>query len=588
MKRLVRYRLASMLAGIVCAALVATWAIAQALDKHEKAQRDKQEVVRMTDKMKTVCIGRFLIDMPAEAQVELVQPRISGFEIASFDESAEAFQARLAEREAYIRAQPNQAGGSRNLESVRDIKTARGVIGKMFVHGRQITEGTRARGLEIERYRYEGVAVEALVHGKGISLNIANDDYFPDRINKLVQLVDQLDPNPENIAPATPGFCVDRAYFNTTPNADQRERIMMLASLPSHPDVAFMLILAAGTKPDERGLLERDSAAESRLSLADRMRMTKLRAGMRDIAGLAGEEVIRMIVEKNGASGFDAWWEVNGTEDNVLVPHLVFKMNTGKGDKGPVPSSLSQGAAIALWDQISASLRLRPIAASKVVHAETSLVPLGSIAEAGERCPQSGWWLCAEAGGGVDVLGGQRQYLSQGQKMPQALLLPPQTLWQRLRGLRSSYEVSTRTAWKLVDKRERDRAVPAVPLAQATLTAQASGNPLHGNVLSGTEPSASIGCIAKTGMPCPASGWWRCEESHALDGTRWFSVGSLLPAATFEVPSAAFGRAFGKGQAIHRRSVWQLVRVAGEPNHTPDSSLDIDSSSEGIRLPDIS
>lgn len=577
MKRLVQNRLASVLAGIVCAALVATWAIAQALDKHETAQRDKQEVARMTDKMKTVCIGRFLIDMPAEAQVELVQPRISGFDIASFDESVDEFQARLVERERHIRAQPIGPGGRQNLESVREIKTDKGVVGKIFVHGRQITEGTRARGMEIERYRYEGVAVEALVHGEGISLDLANEYYFPDRIDKLVQLIDQLDPNPGNQVPTVPGFCINRAYFNSPPDAEQGERIMMLARLPSHPDVGFMLILAAGTKPDEKGLLERDRDAESRLSLAEKMRMTKLRSGTRNIDGLAGEEVIRMIVEENEAAGFDAWWEVNGTEDNALVPHLVLKMNTGKGDRGPVPSSLSQGAAMALWEHISSSVRLRPIAPTKVAKAETPTVPLGSIAEAGERCPQSGWWLCGEASSGMNVLGGQRQYLCKGQKMPQALLLPPQTLWQRIRGLQSSYEVDTRTAWKLVDKRERDRNVPTLPLAQATLAAQASGNQLNGKLLSGAEPSVAIGCIAKTGMQCPASGWWRCEESQALDGTRWFAVGSLLPAATFEVPSASFGRALGRAQAIQRRSVWQLVRHAGASGNealSPPSDLE--------------
>jgi len=158
--------------------------------------------------------------------------------------------------------------------------------------------------------------------------------------------------------------------------------------------------------------------------------------------------------------------------------------------------------------------------------------------------------------------------------MPQALLLPPQTLWQRLRGLQPSYEVNTRTSWKLVDKRERARSAPALPLAQASLGAQASGNQLNGKLLSGVEPSIAIGCIAKTGMQCPASGWWRCEESHALDGTRWFAAGSLLPAATFEVPSATFGRAFGKAQVIQRRSVWQLVRHAGALESGDEGSTD--------------
>jgi len=331
---------------------IGAWAVAD--------MREKREADSIAGKMKTVCVGRFLIDMPADAQVELVQPRISGFDIGSFDESVEEFQARLAERERHMKAQPDHPGKRPYLESVKEVKTDKGVVGKIFVHGRQVTEGTRARGIEIENYRYEGVAVEALVHGAGISVDISNNYYFPDRVDRLVHLVDRLNPNPENRIPTAPGFCVNHACFNSPPDAVRGEQVMMFATLPRYPDVAFMLILAAGTKSDEDGLLERDSAAASLLSLADRVRTTKLRAGKRNIDGLAGEEVIRTIAQENAGSGFDAWWEVNGTENNVFIPHMVFKMSTGTGSKGPLPSSLSQGAAMALWDKISSSIGVRP------------------------------------------------------------------------------------------------------------------------------------------------------------------------------------------------------------------------------------
>lgn len=352
---------------LLASAMVGAWAVAD--------MREKREVVRITGNMKTVCVGRFLIDMPAEAQVELVQPRIGGFEIGSFDESLDEFQARLAERERHMHARPDKPDGGPNLESVREIKTDKGVIGKVFVHSRQTTEGTRARGMAIERYRYESVAVEALVHGKGISFDISNDNYFPDRADRIFQLVNQLDPNPKNQVPAAPGYCIDRAYFNNPPDTDAGERIMMLAKLPSHPDIAFMLILAAGTKPDEKGLLERDRSAASRLSLVERMRMTKLRAGTRMIGGIAGEEVIRTIVEEDQARGFGAWWELNGTEENVFLPYLVFKMDTGKGQEDPIRSSLSDGVALRLWDKISSSIRIRPTSATSSTAMQARLTP---------------------------------------------------------------------------------------------------------------------------------------------------------------------------------------------------------------------
>jgi hypothetical protein len=78
-----------------------------------------------------------------------------------------------------------------------------------------------------------------------------------------------------------------------------------------------------------------------------------------------------------------------------------------------------------------------------------------------------------------------------------------------------------------------------------------------------------IGSHVRTGDACLASGWWRCEETHALDGTRWFARGSLLPTATFQVPAGVFGKSAGP-ETIQRRSTWQLLRYAAPPVSTQD------------------
>jgi len=82
---------------------------------------------------------------------------------------------------------------------------------------------------------------------------------------------------------------------------------------------------------------------------------------------------------------------------------------------------------------------------------------------------------------------------------------------------------------------------------------------------------APLGSYVRTGEVCPASGWWRCEESHALDGTRWFARGSLLPVATFQLPAGVFAKSAGP-EVIQRRSMWQLVRHA-EASVAAQSSL---------------
>jgi len=43
--------------------------------------RDRSEVAKMTEQMKTVCIGRFMIDIPAQEEITVSRERMAGFEI---------------------------------------------------------------------------------------------------------------------------------------------------------------------------------------------------------------------------------------------------------------------------------------------------------------------------------------------------------------------------------------------------------------------------------------------------------------------------------------------------------------------------
>lgn len=578
MKRWAKTRLAKVLAGLVFAGLAATWAVGKVLEQQDDAHHHKQEVGRMTEKIKTVCVGRILIDMPEEAQINLGKTSINGFDVESFEESRDEFNARLAQREAEIKAKPDRLGGTRNLELVKEVNTESGLVGKIFVHSRVVDEGTAGNGLENEHYRYEGIAVEALVHGEGVSIDVGSDFYFPEKVDDLYKLVTQLVPNPRNEIPREPGFCFDRAYIHDPLKADQGEQITMFANLPSHPDIDFLMILAAGIKPDDDGLLKRGTASEDRLSIAEKLRVTRLRSAPREIAGLSGEELIRRVEEENDTQGYSFRWEVNGTEHDVFIPHLVFRMRTGNSNEGPVPTSMSEDAALGLWDKISSSIRVRAGEQQQPSVTEEPAAHIGTQAWAGDRCPQSGWWLCAEGGDGIGVLGGQRQYIKKGERMPQVLLLLPQTLWDKVRGLQPSVESKSRTSWKLVDTRARERVQPSLSLAKAKAVASASTLVSVSTIEGAEQQRSPVGSYSSTGLPCPASGWWRCEESHALDGTRWFAKGSLLPPATFAVAPGIFGHSSSAPQAIQRRSAWRLMRIADVPGNSaadPDGHSDL-------------
>ena len=143
--------------------------------------------------------------------------------------------------------------------------------------------------------------------------------------------------------------------------------------------------------------------------------------------------------------------------------------------------------------------------------------------------------------------------------MPQALLLQPQTLWDKLRGVRASYQREQPTGWTLIDRRSRERLAPAVQLAAAGPATGTIG--MHGN--GHVDSAAKTGSFTNTGIPCPASGWWHCEDMGAMDGTRWFVRGELLPPATFQMPNARILLS-SNSNVVQRRTRWQLVRQVDE------------------------
>jgi hypothetical protein len=503
----------------------------------------------MSQKMKTVCVGRFLIDMPQDATVWLGQARIGGFDLGSSLESDEVFNRNVAAREAALGAQVNELG-KRSLEAVREYRRS-GYSGKVFVFGRWKTswmEGER-------RVDAEGVAVEGYLHGSGTTFSFSSSTADPKQADRMLKLFDQVAAREDGEVPAAPGFCIGHGFIGGTLDATQREFVTMFGRLAEHPDVGIAFSSTVGVAAGP-GLLKRSAQAMTHYPFL-RPAVKILREGARTINGLAGEELAAKVTEKSFTTSFTFDWEARGRHMDVQAPLLTLELQTGLPRPGgkPVQSSLSEEVVSELWDQILPSIRLRAATATKAAVAPPPAARLGTVAMAGEACPASGWWQCSEGGNGVGVLGGRHQFLRKGQRLPQALLLPPPKLWEKVRGLQPSYEAGAPTAWKLVDRRQSPRRAGTVALAQAVRSTDA-------------DPVADVaapGTVARTGEPCPASGWWRCEDAQALDGTRWFAAGSLLPAATFNMPAGWFGKSGSSTPVIQRRSSWQLVRLGPAP-----------------------
>lgn len=501
--------------------------------------------------MKTVCVGRFLIDVPVSAQVSIGSTSVDGFNVINYGkETAEQFSDRIALREEEIGAQKNRAG-LKNLESAQEFQHET-VRGKILVFNRKssyyLSDGVRMPTLS--------VSINGYAYVNGMSIGFIAAIYDPADAVNLSRLMQQLQPMDEGSIPRQPGFCMDRIFLRDPLSAEQNESIVMFAGLPGHEDLGIVLSTLAGNTAGP-GLIERNAANRAGPYAYLNLFTSTLLEGRRTIDGIEGDEFAFKARERNFTTGYAFDWEAQGTEDNVTRPFISLELQTGISPRAggePVQSTLSEESLGDLWRRMSSSLRLRPIetpAHAADTEEELSLA-LGTLAWAGQPCLQSGWWKCSDGGAQLGVFGGDRQFLREGAIMPQALLLPKPSAWEKVRGVQSSYEARTPTSWRLADKRIHGRHLRAAGLAEAVNVAKA--DPAGGNVA----PLAP-GRTLRSADVCPASGWWRCVDEQALDGTRWFARGAVLPPATYRLSSGSTTR---HGQLITRQSGWQLMRLA--------------------------
>ncbi len=324
----------------------------------------RRTVAVLTDKTKTVCVGRFLIDLPEDAKFTLKMANLDGFDITRQLETAEQFARWLFERETKLGETLNMLG-HKNVELSKEIRGP-DFSGRIFVHSRY-----RSYDVQDDRRVYhETVTIEGHLNKNGQTYRFYSEGDQPGRIAVAASMMRQLVSLRQDELSTAPGFCLDGALIAGTGGNERHESVTMFASLPGHPDLALAFWMNTGLD-EGKGLLERDAASTDAFT---RVRSQTLRAGTRTIRNLEGEEVGVRTIEMNFTTNFSFAWETRGSTNNILVPRLLLELDTGisphAGGK-PVQSSLSEEAAVQLWDRVLSSVRIRPTVPSKANEAST-------------------------------------------------------------------------------------------------------------------------------------------------------------------------------------------------------------------------
>lgn len=307
--------------------------------------------------MKSVCVGRFLIDVPADSIVTYGGAGITGWKFSAIaEEDVETFGTRLKNFEIERQAAKNRRGGQ-SLESVHDL-SRQGLSGNIYVFDRiWIKKGNT----DPQEYT-EAVSIDALVHLNGVSYQFSGKYHQAEDAQVLQKILWKMEFRAPDQIPSHAGFCFERAMFSGELDISHHEFAVVFVGMADHPDLAIALSSAAGPKPTKT-LLQRD--AENSTKIEYRSRFHTFREGPRALNGIPGEEILDHVSEFNGTGAHDFMWESLPSTTDVYFPSLTLEMETGHGRPGnPIESSLSNEEALALWDKISSSLRRRPVGAA--------------------------------------------------------------------------------------------------------------------------------------------------------------------------------------------------------------------------------
>jgi hypothetical protein len=138
--------------------------------------------------------------------------------------------------------------------------------------------------------------------------------------------------------------------------------------------------------------------------------------------------------------------DFTGVVGDAYKPYADIRMQTGVADNlaGAVKPSLTDEEAVAVWDAITSTIRVRPTNATP--NAPTApRKPLGERVATGQPCPQSGWWQPSEPAAALAL---PRQRIKAGATMPMAVAAAQPTPGNEHKGEQPKHEIAA--VWQLV------------------------------------------------------------------------------------------------------------------------------------------
>lgn len=304
-------------------------------------------MTELTTKMRTLCIGRYLVDVPTEAEVALGLAASDSNKIERIPSYPDdvAYEAALQAREAELRTAKHRS------EGVLFKSLSKSVDGRHTVFV--------SRPDANDKYTY---LVETFVHAQPAAWRVyyrTGDEYLKQTIQQIGEIALSLSPRELSAVPTVPGACISDGLLVRSPV--ESEEYVGGARIKS---LSWSLSIATETSgprdskmfPD---LFHRVDDAIDAAGPGSGIR--KVRRAKVTVDGRSGQEYIGLYPDRRQFI-LDAKLEAYGNA-KPQQPTIILSMEVWLAPEGAIGDGrkyLSQEEALAVWDAVVKSIRPRP------------------------------------------------------------------------------------------------------------------------------------------------------------------------------------------------------------------------------------
>jgi hypothetical protein len=330
---------------------------------------EKNQVSEMTTDMKTHCVGRYLIDMPAIAS-PIGTAKFDGVSVEAKAMTLKDFDHAMQELEAKMKATKSSMG-FRFLYDYGDVPNVKRT--KYFISLGDYGSSSDSVRI-IDAYKWDqGYQVTLKFKAKDYTRSVIRDmpsvkdmpvqNDVPEKTRIVFDLLARIQGRADDAVPTEPGACFFGGFLKG--KASGTEKIDSAFLIPDKPDVWFNLESYTNLSADDT-LLQRVRSSEAReLFKATNGRLIRsgtisLEGGLQaDEALMSGRTPANDVVQGNLLS-----LEANYA-GGPATPYLLLDMKNGYPSEliesyDIKRASLTEGEAVGIWDMVARSLRARP------------------------------------------------------------------------------------------------------------------------------------------------------------------------------------------------------------------------------------